>query len=174
LASDHPNHTHAGSAGRAFLTGRSARRDLALEHWGVLFTILNTLIELITFTGTIYLARRFLDRRSFASLGLKLDRRLLPDLLAGIAITFIMMGFDTVSQNLIKSTHSVLSTMPFVGRVRGWRHDLGVADPLLSVSCESASVPSPCLVSIPCHLEPDMRFFLIRLSDNLLLAVFKY
>ena len=48
------------------------------------------------------------------------------------------------------------------GRVRGWRLDLGVADPLLSVSCESASVPSPCLVSIPCHIEPDMRFSLTR------------
>ena len=59
------------------------------------------------------------------------------------------------------------------GRVKGWRHNLGVADPLLSVSCESASVPSPCLVSIPCHIEPDMRFSLIRLSDNLLPAAFK-
>jgi hypothetical protein len=29
------------------------------------------------------------------------------------------------------------------------------------------------LVSIPCHIEPDMRFSLIRLSDNLLPAVFK-
>jgi hypothetical protein len=59
------------------------------------------------------------------------------------------------------------------GRVRGWRLDLGVADPLLSISSESASVPSPCLVSIPCHLEPDVRFSLIRLSDNLLPVAFK-
>jgi len=29
------------------------------------------------------------------------------------------------------------------------------------------------LVSIPCHIEPDMRFSLIRLSDNLLPAAFK-
>jgi hypothetical protein len=28
-------------------------------------------------------------------------------------------------------------------------------------------------VFIPCHIEPDMRFALIRLSDNLLLGVFK-
>jgi hypothetical protein len=28
-------------------------------------------------------------------------------------------------------------------------------------------------VSIPCHIEPDMRFSLIRLSDNLLPAAFK-
>jgi hypothetical protein len=43
------------------------------------------------------------------------------------------------------------------GRVREWR--LGF-DELL-------------LVSIPCHIEPDMRFSLIRLSDNLLPAAFK-
>jgi hypothetical protein len=41
------------------------------------------------------------------------------------------------------------------GRVREWR--LGIVR----------------LVSIPCHLEPDVRFSLIRLSDNLLLGVFK-
>ena len=29
------------------------------------------------------------------------------------------------------------------------------------------------LVSIPCHIEPDMRFSLIRLSDNLRLGVFE-
>jgi len=29
------------------------------------------------------------------------------------------------------------------------------------------------LVSIPCHIEPDMRFSLIRLSDNLRLGAFK-
>jgi hypothetical protein len=34
-------------------------------------------------------------------------------------------------------------------------------------------MPSPCLVFIPCHLEPDVRFALIRLSDNLLPAAFK-
>jgi hypothetical protein len=29
------------------------------------------------------------------------------------------------------------------------------------------------LVFIPCHLEPDVRFALIRLSDNLQLEAFK-
>ena len=53
---------------------------------------LSTLINLIAFTISVFLARRFLDRRSFASLGLKMDRRLFPDLLAGILITFVMMG----------------------------------------------------------------------------------
>ena len=59
---------------------------------GASYVILSTLVELIAFTGSIWLARRFLDRRPFASLGFKLDRRLLPDLLAGIAIPFVMMG----------------------------------------------------------------------------------
>jgi hypothetical protein len=50
------------------------------------------IMELIIFGASIYIARRFLDKRSFASLGLKLDQTVLPDLLAGIGITFMMMG----------------------------------------------------------------------------------
>ncbi len=69
------------------------------------------------------------------------------------------LHYRTTSGNVLRSR----AAQPMsAGRVRGWRLDLGVADPLLSVSCESASVPSPCLVSIPCHLEPDMRFSLTR------------
>ena len=37
--------------------------------------------------------RRWLDKRSFESLGLKLDQRTLLDILAGIGITFVQMGF---------------------------------------------------------------------------------
>ena len=64
-------------------------------HWdtaGILYFILNAIIELVAFAASVYIARRFLDKRSFRSLGFKLDRRILPDLLAGILITFIMMG----------------------------------------------------------------------------------
>jgi hypothetical protein len=53
-------------------------------------------------------------------------------------------------------------TRPPPGRVRKWRLDLGVVAHYLSVSYESASTPTPYLVSIPCHLEPDMRFSLTR------------
>ena len=63
------------------------------------------LVELIAFTLSIYLARRFLDRRSFASLGFKLDRRVLPDLLAGIAITFVMMGLISLAMTLLGWIH---------------------------------------------------------------------
>ncbi|MBU2609698.1 MAG: CPBP family intramembrane metalloprotease, partial [Chloroflexi bacterium] len=49
-------------------------------------------VEFLAITVSIFLARRFLDRRSFASLGLELQWRALVDILAGIAITFVMMG----------------------------------------------------------------------------------
>lgn len=49
-------------------------------------------VEFLAITVSIFMARRFLDRRSFASLGFKLKWRALVDILAGIAITFVMMG----------------------------------------------------------------------------------
>ena len=79
-----------------------------LLHWntgGDLFSILDILVELIAFSSSIYLARRFLDRRSFASLGLKLDHRVFPDLLAGIAITFIMMGLIYLAMSRLGWIH---------------------------------------------------------------------
>ena len=51
------------------------------------------LSSLVVLTLSIYIARRWLDKRSFTSLGLKLDKKTWPDLLAGIGITFLMMGF---------------------------------------------------------------------------------
>jgi membrane protease YdiL (CAAX protease family) len=56
------------------------------------YLVTGVLVELVALTASVYLARRFLDRRSFASLGLKLDRRVFPDLLAGLVITFLLMG----------------------------------------------------------------------------------
>lgn len=50
------------------------------------------LIELLSITLSIYLARRFLDKRSFSSLGLKANLQAGRDLLAGLAITALMMG----------------------------------------------------------------------------------
>ena len=51
------------------------------------------LVSLLAMTGSIYIARRWLDKRSFTSLGLKFDKKMWGDLLAGIGITFLMMGF---------------------------------------------------------------------------------
>jgi len=50
------------------------------------------LMELLAITGSVYLARRFLDKRSFASIGFKMDQHVVFDILVGLIITFIMMG----------------------------------------------------------------------------------
>ena len=57
-----------------------------------LFLALNQVVEILAITLSVYLARRFLDKRSFSSLGLKLDKWTVLDILAGIVITFFMMG----------------------------------------------------------------------------------
>ncbi|PJH75648.1 MAG: CPBP family intramembrane metalloprotease domain-containing protein [Anaerolineae bacterium CG_4_9_14_0_8_um_filter_58_9] len=49
-------------------------------------------VEFLAITVSILVARRFLDKRSFTSLGLKLNLQALYDLLAGIVITGLMMG----------------------------------------------------------------------------------
>jgi len=51
------------------------------------------IIQSLAFVLSVYLARRFLDKRSFESLGLKLNKQAFLGILAGIGITFIQMGF---------------------------------------------------------------------------------
>ncbi len=59
---------------------------------GTAYFIANMFVELLGVILSVYIARRFLDKRSFASLGFKLDKFILYDILAGIIITFVMMG----------------------------------------------------------------------------------
>ena len=58
-----------------------------------LFLALNQVIELIAITGSVFLAVRFLDKRPISSIGLKFDKWTGLDIVAGIIITFFMMGF---------------------------------------------------------------------------------
>jgi len=60
---------------------------------GGLFLIISQVVEIIAITLSVFLARRFFDKRPIVSLGLKIDRWLMPDILSGIVITFLMMGF---------------------------------------------------------------------------------
>ncbi len=54
--------------------------------------LLVELSELFAVTLSVFLARRFLDKRSIVSMGLKMGYRALQDILAGIVITFVIMG----------------------------------------------------------------------------------
>lgn len=54
--------------------------------------VLGTLVASLAITISIYLARRFLDRRSFSSLGLVINRQAAVDILLGVGLTGLMMG----------------------------------------------------------------------------------
>jgi len=54
--------------------------------------LLTQTAQLIAVTLSVFLARRFLDKRSIVSLGLKLNLQALFDLIAGILITLLLMG----------------------------------------------------------------------------------
>jgi membrane protease YdiL (CAAX protease family) len=58
-----------------------------------------TTAEFFAFTIAVFLARRFLDKRSFVSLGFRLEWRALVDIAAGIAITFVLMGLVYLTMN---------------------------------------------------------------------------
>jgi membrane protease YdiL (CAAX protease family) len=66
-----------------FISGRFFSNGLTLSVIASLFSV----------TISVFLARKFLDRRSIKSLGLKTDLRALWDLLVGIGIAAAMMAF---------------------------------------------------------------------------------
>jgi membrane protease YdiL (CAAX protease family) len=56
------------------------------------FLLLGTLVTSMAVTFSVYLARRYLDRRTFTSLGLRVNSQTLLDLLFGFGLTGLMMG----------------------------------------------------------------------------------
>lgn len=60
---------------------------------GEALSIFDQIFNYILITASVYIARRWLDKRSFESLGLKINRQAFVDILAGIGITFLQMGF---------------------------------------------------------------------------------
>lgn len=57
-----------------------------------IYLLFGAFLETVAITASVFLARRYLDKRSIESLGLKLNRQTMIDLLAGIGITLIQMG----------------------------------------------------------------------------------
>jgi len=54
--------------------------------------LIGQLIYTVVMTGSVYLARRAFDKRSFVSLGLQTGKQAWVDILTGIGITFVLMG----------------------------------------------------------------------------------
>jgi len=59
--------------------------------------LVGQLLNFFIITSSVYVARRWFDKRSFESLGLKVDKYTLLDILAGMGITFLQMGFIFVA-----------------------------------------------------------------------------
>jgi membrane protease YdiL (CAAX protease family) len=59
---------------------------------GEAILLASTLISFLAITVSVFLARRYLDRRSFGSLGLIWDRQAAIDVLFGVLISGLMMG----------------------------------------------------------------------------------
>jgi len=64
--------------------------NISLSFESLLF--FEQIIELFAVGLSVFLARRFLDKRSFTSIGLKINQRAVIDVLVGIGITFAMMA----------------------------------------------------------------------------------
>jgi membrane protease YdiL (CAAX protease family) len=62
------------------------------SSFGATELVVTQIAQLLSITLSVYVARRLLDRRSFASLGLQLDRRSAVDFVTGLVITLLMMG----------------------------------------------------------------------------------
>ena len=76
--------------------------------------VVGQIMEFIAITGSVYIARRWLDKRSFVSLGLEFNRWTFIDILVGVVITFVLMGF-------IYLLMSVLGWLTFKGFA--WQFD---------------------------------------------------
>jgi membrane protease YdiL (CAAX protease family) len=65
---------------------------LVVDISNTIFTALSAGSSALAFVAGTLLARRFLDRRSFISLGFAFDRHTLPDLIVGFLIPLPMLG----------------------------------------------------------------------------------
>ena len=72
----------------------SGRSDLS----GLPYIIISEGIEFLTILLSIFLVRRYLDKRSFVSLGLQLNKKSILDIITGFGITFLMMGLIFFSE----------------------------------------------------------------------------
>jgi membrane protease YdiL (CAAX protease family) len=101
--------------------------------------LLNQAIAFFAITPSVFLARHFLDKRSLASMGLKLDLQVLADILAGSIITFLMIGliyliewwfgwlsFDGFAWQTDAISYVILNTLLYLGVfvMVGWNEEL--------------------------------------------------
>ncbi len=82
----------AGVAGYLLFFGRGSVQSGLNQLDNMAGLAIGEVGEILTITVSVLVARRFLDKRSFVSLGLRLGPRAWTDIGAGVGITFLMMG----------------------------------------------------------------------------------
>lgn len=85
------------------------------------FNALNVALNALTILPSVWLARRYIDRRSITSLGLRRDRQAVRDLLVGIGIAALMMAAVV----LIQVQAGWLRFSGTAGEQRGWLELVG-------------------------------------------------
>lgn len=65
---------------------------------GTPFLLISEVVEVFTIFLSVFIVRRYLDKRSFVSLGLQIDKRTVMDVFTGIGITLLMMGLIFFSE----------------------------------------------------------------------------
>jgi membrane protease YdiL (CAAX protease family) len=78
--------------------------------------LFSTLITSLAITISIFIARRFLDRRTFTSLGLLANRQAIIDLMFGFALTGLMLGLVF----LVEWGFGWLEVESFAWQVESW------------------------------------------------------
>ena len=77
--------------------------SLALDPRTGLGLGLGEIAEVLTVTLSVWAARRLLDHRSFSSLGLRISRRAVLDLGAGIGIAMVVMGVIFAAESALSN-----------------------------------------------------------------------
>jgi membrane protease YdiL (CAAX protease family) len=77
------------------------------------------LVELLAITLSVFLARKYFDRRSFVSLGLRIDPQAGRDLLFGLLFAAVLMALVYLSQIVVG-----ILTVAFTHIIVGWSEEL--------------------------------------------------
>ncbi|RMF45278.1 MAG: CPBP family intramembrane metalloprotease, partial [Anaerolineae bacterium] len=137
-------------------------KRLRLPSTGMERIVWEQVVELLSLTLSVYLARRYLDRRSFVSFGLPLDAAMIGDLLAGVLIAGVMMGFIFLLHLLFGWTKTVAyawQSMPLpavLGKLGfwllifllvGWKEELWMRGYWLQNLADGLNVPWAVFIS---------------------------
>ncbi len=85
----------------AYLLGAVDTTTGSIDLDQSILQIMSAVVEVVVITAATWPARRFLDRRTFTSLGFRVNRHTIPDLLFGIALGSLLMALIYAFESLM-------------------------------------------------------------------------